>query len=62
MDYRLIAFMIVIIPVAAILDYFAFRKRFERQGIPISWRYFVLPCAIECGMFIVGYLIGSGGV
>lgn len=62
MEYGLPVLLIVLIPVVAVLDYYAFRKRFKREGIPITWHYFVLPCALETGMFICGYIACAGGL
>jgi len=60
---NLIFIMLIAIPVTAIIDYFAFRDRFKKEmGDKMSWHYFLIPCALECGCFIAGYLIGSGGL
>jgi hypothetical protein len=62
MNYELPAVLIVLIPIVALVDYFAFRKRFQREGIPITWHYFVLPCTLEVMMFCAGYVAGKGGL
>jgi len=60
---NLILALIVMIPAAAIIDYFAFRKRIERStGQPAKWYHFIIPCAIEVGCFIAGYIAGKGGI
>jgi hypothetical protein len=42
------------------MDYFAFRKRFKKEfGEPMKWHYFFMPCLLELGMFIAGYLYGG---
>ena len=60
---ELIIFILVGIPVTALIDYFAFRKRFEKElGLPMRWNYFFLPCTLELGCFIAGLMIGRSGL
>lgn len=58
----LLALALIAIPATALIDYFAFRKRFEEEnGKPLRWNYFFLPCTLEIGCFIAGVLIGRWG-
>jgi hypothetical protein len=59
MDIFLI--LLLLIPITALIDYFLFRKRIEQSiGHPPGWYYFVWPSVLEIGMFILGYIYGSG--
>jgi hypothetical protein len=61
MNLSLVGLLIILIPATAIIDYFAFRGQFKKElGEPMKWNYFVVPCALEIGMFILGYIMGSG--
>ena len=52
--------MVLLIPVVALVDYFAFRERFKKEmGEPMRWHYFVVPCALELGCFAAGYIMGA---
>jgi len=59
----LVALLIVAIPIAAFIDYFAFRKRFkELYGQQVPWTFFLVPCTLEIGCFIAGYVLGGAGI
>jgi hypothetical protein len=47
------------VPVVALIDYVAFRKRVKDiTGQTNPW-YFVLPCALELWMFNAGLVLGA---
>ena len=61
MSLTFVGLLILMIPVTALIDYFAFRNRFKELGMePMKWHYFVMPCALELGFFTLGYIMGSG--
>lgn len=60
MMISLIILILIMIPITALMDYFAFRKRFAvEMGEPMKWHYFIVPCALELGMFIAGFILGG---
>jgi len=61
MDTQFIIILIIAIPITAIIDYFVFCKQFkEVYKTEMKWHYFIIPCSLELGCFITGYLIGKG--
>lgn len=55
--------LLIMTPITALVDYFAFRKRFgEEMGYPMKWHYFIIPCFLEIGCFIAGWCIGRSGI
>lgn len=52
--------ILLMIPVTAAIDYFAFRDRFKKEmGEQMKWHYFIVPCALELGCFVAGYIMGA---
>lgn len=61
-DMEFVCIMIVLIPVVAVVDYFAFRDALEKElGEPPRWYRFVIPSALEILCFVAGYWIGKVG-
>lgn len=59
MNIDIILLFLIAIPITAIIDYFAFRKRFKEEfKTEMKWYYFITPCLLECGCFIAGYMVG----
>lgn len=58
----LIPLLIIAIPLLALIDYFAFRKKLEHElGHSVEWYYFIVPTTIEVFCFVSGYFVGSYG-
>lgn len=54
--------LLLLIPITALIDYFAFRKQFKTiYGEEMKWYYFITPCFLEITMFILGYYYAKGG-
>ena len=56
MKISLLIILICLIPTMALIDYISFRKRFDK---PIKWYFYLVPCALEIGIFIAGIYIGG---
>ena len=55
----LMYYLLIMIPITAILDYFTFRKSFEEQfKTKMKWNHFFIPCLLEIGLFVFGYYLG----
>jgi len=55
----LLLFNVVAIPAVALIDYVAFRKRVTEIAGSADPRYFLLPCALELGIFNAGLILGA---
>jgi hypothetical protein len=59
----LIILLLIAIPITALVDYFAFKKRFSiEMGYPMKWHYFFMPCLLEISCFAAGVIIGRSGL
>ena len=60
MNLMVVLLILALIPMSALIDYFTRRKKFEQiYGESMKWTHYLIPCAVEGGMLLLGYFLGS---